>query len=95
MLGLLNFAGGTVVEICSGFSVLAIALVIKSRAEFGKYTMEPYNIPLALSAAGLLWFGWFAFDASSALAVNGSAVNAFVTTNAAAAAGTLARMGAS
>jgi Amt family ammonium transporter len=94
-IGLLDFAGGTVVEICSGFSALAIALVIKSRAGFGKYSMEPYNIPIALIGAALLWFGWFGFNAGSALAVNGSAVNAFVTTNAAAAAGTLAWMGAS
>jgi Amt family ammonium transporter len=57
--------------------------------------MEPYNIPIALIGAALLWFGWFGFNAGSALAVNGSAVNAFVNTNAAAAAGTLAWMGAS
>lgn len=94
-MGLLDFAGGTVVEICSGFSALAIALVIKSRAGFGKYSMEPHNIPLALIGAALLWFGWFGFNAGSALAVNGLMVNAFVTTNAAAAAGTLAWMGAS
>ncbi len=94
-MGLLDFAGGTVVEICSGFSALAIALVIKSRAGFGKYSMEPHNIPLALIGAGLLWFGWFGFNAGSALAVNGLMVNAFVTTNAAAAAGTLAWVGAS
>jgi Amt family ammonium transporter len=94
-MGLLDFAGGTVVEICSGFSALAIALVIKSRAGFGKYSMEPHNIPLALVGAALLWFGWFGFNAGSALAVNGLTVNAFVTTNAAAAAGTLAWMGAS
>ncbi len=94
-MGLLDFAGGTVVEICSGFSALAIALVIKSRAGFGKYSMEPYNIPLALIGAALLWFGWFGFNAGSALAVNGMAVIAFVNTNAAAAAGTLAWMGAS
>lgn len=94
-MGLLDFAGGTVVEICSGFSALAIALVIKSRAGFGKYSMEPYNIPLALIGAALLWFGWFGFNAGSALAANGLAVNAFVATNAAAAAGTIAWMGAS
>ena len=94
-MGLLDFAGGTVVEICSGFSALAIALVIKSRAGFGKYSMEPYNIPLALIGAALLWFGWFGFNAGSALGVNGIAVNAFVATNAAAAAGLLAWMGAS
>ena len=94
-MGLLDFAGGTVVEICSGFSALAIALVIKSRAGFGKYSMEPYNIPLALIGAALLWFGWFGFNAGSALGVNDIAVNAFVATNAAAAAGLLAWMGAS
>ena len=94
-MGLLDFAGGTVVEICSGFSALAIALVIKSRAGFGKYSMEPYNIPLALIGAALLWFGWFGFNAGSALGVNELAVIAFVNTNAAAAAGTLAWMGAS
>jgi Amt family ammonium transporter len=69
--------------------------VIKSRAGFGKYSMEPYNITLALIGAALLWFGWFGFNAGSALAVNGVAVIAFVNTNAAAAAGTLAWMGAS
>lgn len=94
-LGLLDFAGGTVVEICSGFSALALAFVIGSRVGFGKYTMEPYNIPLALIGGALLWFGWFGFNAGSALAANGSAVNAFVTTNAAAAAGTLGWMCAS
>ena len=93
--GLLDFAGGTVVEICSGFSALALAYVIGSRAGFGKYTMEPYNIPLALIGGALLWFGWFGFNAGSALAANGSAINAFVTTNAAAAAGTLGWMCAS
>jgi Amt family ammonium transporter len=94
-MGLLDFAGGTVVEICSGFSALAVALVIKSRAGFGKYSMEPYNIPLALIGAALLWFGWFGFNAGSALAVNGNTVIAFVNTNAAAAAGTIAWMAAS
>ena len=94
-MGLLDFAGGTVVEICSGFSALAIALVIGCREGFGKYTMEPYNVPLALIGGALLWFGWFGFNAGSALAANGSAVNAFVTTNAAAAAGTLGWMVAS
>jgi Amt family ammonium transporter len=94
-MGLLDFAGGTVVEICSGFSALAIALVIKSRAGFGKYSMEPYNIPLALIGATLLWFGWFGFNAGSALGVNEIAVIAFVNTNAAAAAGLIAWMVAS
>ena len=91
-LGLIDFAGGTVVEICSGFGALALALVIKNRAGFGEYALEPHNIPMALLGGALLWFGWFGFNAGSALAVNSVAVNAFVTTNTAAAAGALAWM---
>jgi len=91
-LGLIDFAGGTVVEICSGFGALALAMVIKNRAGFGEYALEPHNIPMALLGAALLWFGWFGFNAGSALAVNSVAVNAFVTTNTAAAAGALAWM---
>jgi Amt family ammonium transporter len=94
-LGLIDFAGGTVVEICSGFGALALALVIKNRAGFGEYAFEPHNIPMALLGAALLWFGWFGFNAGSALAVNSVAVTAFVTTNTAAAAGALAWMFAS
>jgi Amt family ammonium transporter len=93
--GLIDFAGGTVVEICSGFSALALALVIKNRAGFGEYALEPHNIPMALLGAALLWFGWFGFNAGSALAVNSIAVTAFITTNTAAAAGALAWMFAS
>jgi len=88
--GALDFAGGTVVHISSGFAALALALVIGKRVGFGKYTMEPHNIPLTLLGAALLWFGWFGFNAGSALAANGLAVNAFVTTNTAAAAGAMA-----
>lgn len=94
-LGLIDFAGGTVVEICSGFAALALALVIRRRAGFGEYTLEPCNVPVALLGAALLWFGWFGFNAGSALALNGSAVMAFVNTNSAAAAGALAWMFAS
>ena len=94
-LGLIDFAGGTVVEICSGFGALALALVIKNRAGFGEYALEPHNIPMALLGAALLWFGWFGFNAGSALAVNGVAVTAFIATNTAAAAGALAWMFAS
>jgi ammonium transporter, Amt family len=94
-LGLIDFAGGTVVEICSGFAALALALVIGRRAGFGEYTIEPCNVPIALLGGALLWFGWFGFNAGSALAVNSSAVVAFVNTNTAAAAGTLAWMVAS
>jgi Amt family ammonium transporter len=89
-LGLIDFAGGTVVEICSGFSALALALVIGRRVGFGEYSMEPHNIPMALLGGALLWFGWFGFNAGSALAADGIAANAFLTTNTAAAAGAVA-----
>ena len=94
-MGLIDFAGGTVVEICSGFAALALALVIGKRAGFGEHALEPHNIPIALLGAALLWFGWFGFNAGSALALNSSAIVAFVNTNSAAAAGTLAWMFAS
>jgi Amt family ammonium transporter len=94
-MGLIDFAGGTVVEICSGFAALSLALVIGKRAGFGQHALEPHNIPIALLGAALLWFGWFGFNAGSALAVNSSAVIAFVNTNSAAAAGALAWMVAS
>jgi Amt family ammonium transporter len=88
--GALDFAGGTVVHISSGFAALALALVIGKRVGFGKYAMEPNNIPLTILGAALLWFGWFGFNAGSALGANGLAAQAFVTTNIAAAAGGLA-----
>jgi Amt family ammonium transporter len=90
--GALDFAGGTVVHISAGFSALAIALVIRKRTGFGKDLMEPSNIPLALLGAALLWFGWFGFNAGSAIAANGLAANAFVVTNTAAAAAALTWM---
>ena len=90
--GALDFAGGTVVHISSGFAALALALVIGKRVGFGKYVMEPNNIPLTILGAALLWFGWFGFNAGSAVAANGLAASAFVTTNIAAAAGALAWM---
>jgi len=93
--GALDFAGGTVVHISSGFAALALAIVIGKRAGFGQYVMEPNNIPLTILGAGLLWFGWFGFNAGSAIAADGLAANAFVTTNIAAAAGALAWMLAS
>ncbi len=91
-LGALDFAGGTVVHISAGFSALAIALVIRKRVGFGKDLMEPSNIPLALLGASLLWFGWFGFNAGSALAANGLAASAFVVTNTATAAAALTWM---
>lgn len=84
-LGLLDFAGGTVVHIAAGFSALAFALVIGPRKGYGRFTMEPHNIPLTVLGAGLLWVGWFGFNAGSALAANGVAVNALLTTNSSAA----------
>lgn len=85
-LGALDFAGGTVVHITAGFSALAFALVIGARKGFGKRSFEPHNIPYSVLGAGLLWVGWFGFNGGSALAANATAVNAFVTTNTAAAA---------
>jgi len=94
-LGALDFAGGTVVHISSGFSALALAMVIGKRIGFGEYDMEPHNIPMTLLGAALLWFGWFGFNAGSALAADGLAASAFVVTNTAAAAGALAWLFAS
>jgi Amt family ammonium transporter len=94
-LGALDFAGGTVVHISSGFSALALAMVIGKRREFGEVSIEPHNIPLTLLGGALLWFGWFGFNGGSALAANGLAANAIVVTNTAAAAGALAWLFAS
>ena len=85
-IGALDFAGGTVVHITAGFSALAFAIVLGKRKWFGQAVMEPSNIPLTVLGAGLLWMGWFGFNGGSALAANGLAVNALVTTNTAAAA---------
>ena len=85
-LGALDFAGGTVVHINSGIAALAAALIIGKRIGFGEQPMPPHNVPMIVLGAGLLWFGWFGFNAGSALAADGVAVNAFVVTNTAAAA---------
>jgi len=94
-LGALDFAGGTVVHISSGFGALAMALVIGKRIGFGDYDMEPHSIPMTMLGSALLWFGWFGFNAGSALAADGLAANAFVVTNTSAAAGALAWLFAS
>jgi Amt family ammonium transporter len=91
-LGALDFAGGTVVHITAGFSALAFAMVIGARKGFGASSFEPHNIPYSVLGAGLLWVGWFGFNGGSALAANGLAVNALVTTNTAAAAAGLVWM---
>lgn len=92
-LGVLDFAGGTVVHISSGTSALICALVLGKRRGFGKVPMRPHNLPLTLLGGALLWFGWFGFNAGSALAANNTAALAFVTTNTASAAAGLAWMG--
>lgn len=94
-LGVLDFAGGTVVHINSGIAALAAALIIGRRIGFGELPMPPHNVPMVVLGAGLLWFGWFGFNAGSALAADGTAVNAFVVTNTAAAAGVLGWVGMS
>jgi Amt family ammonium transporter len=91
-LGALDFAGGTVVHITAGFSALAFALAIGARRGFGKTSFEPSNIPYSVLGAGLLWMGWFGFNGGSALAADGLAVHALVTTNTAAAAAGLVWM---
>jgi Amt family ammonium transporter len=91
-LGALDFAGGTVVHILAGFSALAFSLVIGARRGYGQSFFEPHNIPYSVLGAGLLWVGWFGFNGGSALAANGLAVHALVTTNTAAAAAGLSWM---
>ncbi|MBO9520158.1 MAG: ammonium transporter [Nocardioidaceae bacterium] len=88
-VGVVDFAGGTAVEICSGASALAVALVIGARVGFGKDPMRPHNLTLVMLGAGLLWFGWFGFNAGSALKADHTAAMVFVTTLCAGAAGTL------
>lgn len=83
-LGVLDFAGGNVVEINSGVSGLVAALMLGRRK---RTALEPHHVPMSILGGGILWFGWFGFNAGSALAMNGVAVNAFLTTNTSAAAG--------
>jgi len=89
-VGVLDFAGGTVVEIASGASALALALVVGKRFGFMKGMHAPHSIPLVLIGAGILWFGWFGFNAGSELAADGTATIAFVNTLIAGAGGLLA-----
>ncbi len=84
-LGALDFAGGTVVHISSGVSALVAARVLGPRLGLGEDAMDPHDATMSVLGAALLWFGWFGFNAGSALAANGVAVNAFVVTNTAAA----------
>jgi Amt family ammonium transporter len=85
-LGVLDFAGGSVVHLNAGISALALVLLLGRRRGFPQNPMEPNNIPMVVTGAGLLWFGWFGFNAGSALTAGGLASSAFVATNTAAAA---------
>jgi len=88
-MGALDFAGGTVVHVSAGVSALVAAWFLGPRRDFRRVPISPHNVPLVLVGAGLLWFGWFGFNAGSALAANGIAALAFVNTNSAAAAAVL------
>ena len=87
-LGALDFAGGTVVHVSSGVSALIVALLIGRRTTNGA-PFTPHDVPMTVLGAGLLWFGWFGFNAGSALSAGGLAASAFMVTNTAAAAGTI------
>jgi len=88
-LGALDFAGGLVIHILSGVSGLVAALMIGKRKGYGEMPILPHNLPYTILGASMLWFGWFGFNAGSALGANELAANAFVTTQAATAAGVL------
>ncbi|PKN18709.1 MAG: ammonia channel protein [Deltaproteobacteria bacterium HGW-Deltaproteobacteria-6] len=89
-MGGLDFAGGIVVHVSSGISALVLALLLGKRVGYNHKPIRPHNLPFTVLGAALLWFGWFGFNAGSALAADGLAANAFVTTNTATAAAGLA-----
>lgn len=91
-MGLLDFAGGTVVHITAGVAALVCALVIGPRTGFGKTAMPPHNMTMTVTGAGMLWVGWFGFNGGSALAANGDAGMAMLVTHISAAAGSVAWM---
>ena len=91
-MGALDFAGGTVVHISSGVSALAAALIVGKRLGYGHTAYIPHNLPMTITGAAILWFGWFGFNAGSALACNGLAANAFVVTHIASALAALSWM---
>lgn len=93
-MGALDFAGGAVVHISSGFAALSCAIVLGKRQGYGSDPMTPHNLPMTVLGAGLLWFGWFGFNAGSALGANGGAASAFVATHIAASAGGVSWMAA-
>ena len=91
-MGLLDFAGGTVVHINAGVAALVAAMVLGPRKGFGKTPMPPHNLTMTVAGAGMLWVGWFGFNAGSALGANGDAGMAMLVTHISAAAGSLAWM---
>ena len=91
-IGSVDFAGGNVVHISSGVSGLVLALILGKRSGYGQISVRPHNVPFVVLGAFLLWFGWFGFNAGSALAADGLAVHALMTTNTSAAAGMLSWM---
>jgi len=91
-MGLLDFAGGTVVHVNAGVAALVTALVLGPRKGFGKTQMPPHNMTMTVAGAGMLWVGWFGFNAGSALGANGDAGMAMLVTHISAAAGSLAWM---
>src|SRR5690606_38521073 len=91
-MGLLDFAGGTVVHITAGVAALVAALVIGPRNGFPQTPMPPHNLTMTVTGAGMLWVGWFGFNAGSALAADGGAAMAMLVTHISAAAGSLAWM---
>jgi Amt family ammonium transporter len=94
-MGVLDFAGGTVVHISSGVAALVAALVLGPRVRLEALRLPPHDVRLTVTGAGILWFGWFGFNGGSALAANGLAVNAVLVTNTAAGMGALTWMTAS
>ncbi|MDF2905594.1 MAG: ammonium transporter [Herbinix sp.] len=91
-LGSIDFAGGNVVHISSGISGLVASIILGKRREYGIVSYKPHNIPYVILGAGLLWFGWFGFNGGSALAADGLAVHAVLTTNTSAAAALISWM---
>ena len=89
-LGALDFAGGLVIHILSGVSGLTLCILLGKRQGYGRIPMLPHNLPMTVLGAALLWFGWFGFNAGSALGANGLAANAFIASQGAAAAATVA-----
>ena len=89
-MGGLDFAGGIVVHVSSGISALVLAILLGKRVGYNHKPIRPHNLPFTVLGGALLWFGWFGFNAGSALAADGIAANAFITTNTATAAAGLA-----